>query len=707
MGRTPASVLLWLVVASAGAVAAVAAALVLPAVILPALAVLSAGVGALLWANRSSGRLLLGWRLLAAAASVLSVDLLLAALSPRVTAVTVVVVVVVLGLLVSGSTVLVVASGVGSEVVSNLVNGAIAVLAVLALLSASTGGGYALVGGWLAVPTLVVVLGVVVALQPALNPVAGWSSSILPALGGAGAVTALLLAVDEDITTHVLAVSALVLWSLSGWLRGRVVVGLAAARTLAESDDLTGLPNRRRLDLDLEGLLYRLSPAGLVLLDLDDFKTVNDSLGHPAGDQLLREVARVTQQVVGERATVYRLGGDEFVVLVPGADLTGTVDVAVDVSAALGAPLDIDGVRIRTRASLGVACLPEHGSAGVELMQRADQAMYLAKKALTSTRIAVADPGPAHEGLLRTAFDLGRSLAGVDGAGRLEVRYRPVLSLPVRRPGGTPTPVVVAVDVEATWHRVAHGDEGAPGLVGVVPSGATATGSSLSGTSFTGTVLDEVAVAGRLTSALTDAVTGIVVADLRAALDAARLRPGDPGLRLPPVVLRISPTDLADSRLGPRLRSVVERGLRPGAPRPTFGVAVREDAVMANSNSSLPAVRALRQAGLDVHLTRFGTGRSSLARLREMPLTAVRLDPVLLRQDPLDPTARSRRFLSAVAELAQCLGVSVIAEGVDEQDQLALLAGTGVDGVSGAAVSGTVGGPELLGLLVRQAPVQL
>ena len=688
-------------------------------------------VGLLLWHSRAlSTRALVGWRLLAGAAWVVAAYLLAALVVGAVPAAGLVTAPLLVGLLVAGGVLLAQASGAGPEIRGNLIDGTIAVLAALALLATTPDPDELLVAAVLAVPALVVGLSVVVVadrvsyllavslfglvgavvgsvlvvlrgwdaalggwqlvllvaaactsgstaaaagraasriLPEASTGVTRWSSTVVPTLAGVVAVLALLLADERDLLTHGLAVVALVLWALSGWLRGRAAVGLAAARWLADSDDLTGLPNRRRLGRDLTMLLDDARPAGLVLLDLDDFKTVNDTLGHPAGDELLREVARVLRELVGSRATLYRLGGDEFVVLVPGAGLTEATALAADVSTALRAPISIQDVRLRTRASLGVACLPEHGRTAVEVMQRADQAMYLAKKAVTSTRIAVAEHGPAHEGVLHAAFELGRSL-GPDGP--LEVRYRPVMS-----PPGV-SARVVAVDVQVTWHRVDREVSGAE--------------------------LETVALAGRLTSALTDAVADRLVADLAAAVhDICEEQRGQLSA-CPPVVLPISPTDLTDSRLGVRLRRPVERGLPTRWPRPRLGVAVTEDAVMANSHAALPAVRALRGAGFEVHLTRFGTGRSSLARLREMPLTAVRLDPVLLRHDPAQDLERSRRFLAATSDLAHGLGMQVVAEGVDDEATLALVTGTGVDGLQGCAVGDSVDGPGLLGLLLPQ-----
>ena len=719
----------WGVLATSSLVAVAASVEDRPTVVSVALGVLFVVVGLLLWHSRAiSTRALTGWRLLAAAALVLATDLFSTLVWSAPTAVGVTSAVVQLALVVSGSVLLTRASGAAAQIRGNLLDGAGACLAALAVLSATARPGAALVVALLTLPALAVGLGVVVTSdrvsyllalalsglvatvvgaalvllrgwgttpdgwhlvllvtvacvvgaaaaaagravgrQPQATPdgLSRWSSTLVPSLSGAVAVLALLLADQGDLATHGLAVVALVLWALSGWLRGRAAVGLAAARWLADSDDLTGLPNRRRLGRDLTMLLDDARPAGLVLLDLDDFKTVNDTLGHPAGDELLREVARVIREVVGPRATVYRLGGDEFVILVPGTGLTEATVVAADVSAALREPISIQGVRLRTQASLGVACLPEHGRTAVELMQRADQAMYLAKRAVTATRIAVAETGPAHEGVLQAAAELARSLRP-DGS--LRVGYRPVLS-----PPGAPSRVV-AVDVQVTWQR-AGGD-------------------------VSGAELEVVALAGRLTSALTDAVADRVVADVAAALGAAR--PDDRGRRAawPPVVLPITPTDLTDSRLAARLRRPVDLGLPGRPPGPRLGVAVSEDAVMANSHAALPALHAVRAAGFDVHLTSFGTGRSSLARLREMPLTAVRLDPLLLRHDSdLD---RSRSFLTATAELAHGLGMQVVAAGVDDEDAVGLVTGTGLDGVQGCAVGDDVDGAGLLHLLATE-----
>ena len=719
----------WGVLAASSLVAVAASVADRRAVVLVALGVLFAVVGVLLWHSRAiSARALTGWRLLAGAFLVLAADLFSTLVWDAPTAVGVSSAVVQLALVVSGSVQLTRASGAATQVRGNLLDGAGACLAALAVLSATDRPGAALVAAVLVLPALAVGLGVVVTSdrvsyllalaltclvatvvdaalvllrgwsttpggwhlvllvtgacvigmaaaaagraighqsQATPDGLSRWSSTVVPSLSGAVAVLALLLAAEGDAVSDVLAVTALALLALSGWLRGRAAVGLAAARWLADTDDLTGLPNRRRLGRDLTMLLDDARSAGLVLLDLDDFKTVNDTLGHPAGDELLREVAGVIREVVGPRATVYRLGGDEFVILVPGAGLTEATAVAADVSAALREPISIQGVRLRTRASLGVACLPEHGRTAVEVMQRTDQAMYLAKRAMTSTRIAVAETGPAHEGVLQAAAELAGSLGP---GGSLRVGYRPVLS-----PPGVPSRVV-AVDVQVTWQREDRDVSGAE--------------------------LEVVALAGRLTSALTDAVTDRVVADVAAALEATGPDAPERLASWPPVVLPITPTDLTDSWLATRLRRPLDHRLPAGSPRPRLGVAVSEDAVMAHSHAALPALHAVRAAGFDLHLTSFGTGRSSLARLREMPLTAVRLDPLLLSHDgDLD---RSRRFLTATADLAHGLGMQVVAEGVDDEDALGVVTGTGLDGVQGCAVGDDVDGAGLLRLLAAQ-----
>jgi len=154
--------------------------------------------------------------------------------------------------------------------------------------------------------------------------------------------------------------------------------------TQARHDALTGRPNRAlfqdRLAQTLRGAERTGDPVGLLLLDLDGFKAVNDTLGHAAGDQLLQEVGRRMQQVVRTSDTVARLGGDEFVLLLPSPGSSGAIEVASNVRAAVPEPISLNGQRVTVDSSIGVALYPTDGKDPSTLLRQADAAMYVAKR---------------------------------------------------------------------------------------------------------------------------------------------------------------------------------------------------------------------------------------------------------------------------------------------------------------------------------------
>jgi diguanylate cyclase (GGDEF)-like protein len=397
-----------------------------------------------------------------------------------------------------------------------------------------------------------------------------------------------------------------------------------AAHRAALSDALTGLPNRRLLLERLHALVSRdgQQPA-LLIVDLDNFKHLNDAHGHAAGDAALVEVADRLRSVVsdprlGGRTTLARLGGDEFAVLL---SVTGQSDLPLQVAQAicssLSAPLrSIDGVA-RTGASVGVARGVE-GPAST-LMRHADIAMYRAKRTRAGWAEYEAGRDTAAEVRLHELTDLDRAL----GDGGLHLVYQPI----VPRPGALATGTL-QVEALVRWQHPRHG--------------------ALCPADF----LPLAQQSGRM-GALTDAVLGIALADL-----AHWCHEG----RDVQVSVNVGAEVLAEPAFLPVLeRQLGERALAPGA----LCLELTESEVLSPEGRTL--LEQVRARGMTVALDDFGTGYSSLSYLADLPLDRLKLDRSFVRR--LSADARMARFVGGLVGLVHGLGLPVIAEGVELQDE--------------------------------------
>ena len=236
--------------------------------------------------------------------------------------------------------------------------------------------------------------------RPAGITLPTWAALGFPVLSTLAALA--LLVYDHDHALHPLAIAlctATIVFAL-----GRLIVtfrealALADSRQLALTDELTGLGNRRAFYEALAERLAAGETGALVLLDLDRFKEVNDSLGHHAGDTLLRQLTtRLSKDVCGEGDLLVRLGGDELALLVAGADGPSALQHAVRLCDVLAAPFNLEGVTVRVSASVGIALYPQHGDAASALLRRADVAMYQAKAATCDAVLYDADTDAFHD----------------------------------------------------------------------------------------------------------------------------------------------------------------------------------------------------------------------------------------------------------------------------------------------------------------------
>ena len=406
-----------------------------------------------------------------------------------------------------------------------------------------------------------------------------------------------------------------------------------AAHRAALSDALTGLPNRRLLLERLHALVARDGQElALLIIDLDNFKNLNDAHGHSAGDAALVEIGQRLRAVVedprlGGRTTLARLGGDEFAVLLSvGDQADAPVRLAQTIGARLAAPLvSVDGVA-RTGASIGVA----RGSGGVAstLMRHADIAMYRAKRTRTGWAEYAAELDGAAELRLHELNDLDQALAD----GGLHLVYQPIVA---RRRVVTPGPAQVEALVR--WDHPRRGP--------------------LAPCEF----LPLAQQSGRMGS-LTDVVVGLALADL------ARWRDDH---RQVQVSVNVGAEVLAApgllSALVQRLR---DHGLAPGA----LCLELTESEVLSPEGRAL--LDQVRATGMTVALDDFGTGYSSLSYLADLPLDRLKLDRSFVRR--LSADSRMARFVGGLVGLVHGLGLPVIAEGVEQQAEADLLDELGV-----------------------------
>jgi diguanylate cyclase len=425
----------------------------------------------------------------------------------------------------------------------------------------------------------------------------------------------------------------------------------------ALSDALTGLPNRTLLH-DRTGQAIRqadreLSPTALVLIDLDRFKEVNDTLGHHYGDQLLVQVGQRLQAALRQVDTVARLGGDEFAVLLPRiASAEGAVAVARKLQAALEEPFPLDGLTVDVEASIGVALYPEHGNDPEELLQRADIAMYTAKE--THTGFVLFDPKQDQHSPKRLAL-LGELRRALEQR-QLLLHYQPKVDAHTGR--------VLGVEALVRWQHPDHG---------LVPPGEFIPLAERTGliTPLTHYVLDEALRQCRQWHDAGHELTVAVNVSARRLLD----------LQFPDEV-----ADLLAHHQVPTRLLVVE---------------LTESTIMADPVHALEVLSRLNAMGVQLSIDDFGTGYSSMAYLKSLPVHELKVDRSFVSQ--MISNSNDAVIVHSTVDLGRNLGLRVVAEGVEDALTLQQLDLLGCHAVQGYHISRPVAADELLSWLERKA----
>jgi len=429
---------------------------------------------------------------------------------------------------------------------------------------------------------------------------------------------------------------------------------------LAHYDNLTELPNRVLVVDRLRQALKRARRHGaqmaLLFIDLDDFKKVNDTLGHDAGDQLLVESADRLHELFRERDTVARIGGDEFLVLLEEFDgMSDVVAAAVRLLAAFRRPFVVRDRTYVVTASVGIAVAPADGSSADELMRKADTAMYHAKhKGRDEFQFFTPEMNESIERQLEIEQALGEALSGR----QLSLHYQPIVRLSDRR--------CVAAEALLRWEHPVLGD---------IPPDEFIPVAERSGH------IEEI---GRFV--IEQAITELV----------AWRRRIEPEFR---VSINVSPRQFRDESISKRIISELDRADLPGS---AVEIEVTEGLLLSERAEVRRALEQLRSHGVGLVMDDFGSGYASLGYLRDYPFSSLKIDRGFVRN--LDADSRHRQLVVSAIRLGKALDMQVIAEGVETEQEISVLETEGCDFVQGYLFSEPVEAKSLTRILERDAP---
>jgi diguanylate cyclase (GGDEF)-like protein len=433
---------------------------------------------------------------------------------------------------------------------------------------------------------------------------------------------------------------------------GRTSLGIyelrryAETRRLATTDELTGLPNRRWFDRKLRRAIEHARAAGeplaLLVIDLDHFKELNDTLGHHAGDRVLAQLGPRIRTALRAGDHVARLGGDEFAVVLPGA---GASEGAGErIAAALSERFTVEGIELQIAASIGVALFPDHGEDAETLLQRADVAMYQAKTRRTGTEFYARE----RDRHTRERLQLIGELRDAVARETLTLHFQPKLDLGRNR--------ITGVEALVRWPHPVRGtvppDEFIP-------------------------LAEQTGVIGPLTEL-------VIRKALRQAADWAGR-----GIALT-MAVNVSATNLLEAGWTEGVLAALARhGVRPDR----FVVEITEDVLMTDPDRSLTALAALSAAGVRVALDDFGTGYSSLSYLKRLPVDELKIDRSFVFEMGTD--AADAAIVQTAVDLGRRLGIGVAAEGVEDAATLRRLTDYGAGIAQGYHIARPMPAAEL------------
>ncbi|HVH95230.1 MAG TPA: EAL domain-containing protein [Nocardioidaceae bacterium] len=427
-------------------------------------------------------------------------------------------------------------------------------------------------------------------------------------------------------------------------------------RHQATHDTLTGLPNwgllRDRLDQGLAAASRSADEVAVLLIDLDRFKEINDSLGHSYGDKLLCQVGPRLHSVLREGDTVARLGGDEFAVLLPFVEGVREAEtVAERLRDALHRPFDVEGVALDVEASIGIAVSPWHGTDTESLLRNADIAMYVAKELKAGAVVFQPEEHVTAPSRLSVLGDLRRALDGTD---ELFLNFQPKYTLDGER--------IEGVEALLRWQHPTAGlippDDFIPAAEG------------------TGIILR-----------LTEHVLDLALAQMRGWLDAGHAVP---------TAVNLSTRCLLDAGLPDLVTRLL---VRYGVPAQLLRLEVTESAVMGDAARCMEVLQRLHDLGVRLSIDDFGTGYSSMAYLRRLPVDELKIDRSFVLG--MTTVQQDAVLVRTAIDLGHNLGLTVVAEGVEGAEHVTALRALGCDIAQGYHYARPMGGEQMSALLAR------
>ncbi len=429
---------------------------------------------------------------------------------------------------------------------------------------------------------------------------------------------------------------------------------------MAQHDPLTALPNRTLFTERLEIALALLASGGgfaLVLIDLDRFKEVNDTRGHPMGDRLLRVVAERLAACVRPQDTVARLGGDEFAIIQDGVkDAYDAEELAARLIGAIGKPFAIDGGRLEMCASIGIALAPEHGSSQEALLRNADTALYRAKD---EARCGYRVFSPSMDAALQDRRALEHDLLGARFDAEMELFYQPIVD--IRRTESSDRDVHRIAGFEALlrWHHPQSGLMMPGDFIGIA---------------------EHIGLIEKLGAWI-----------IRRACRDAQAWP--PEIK---VAVNVSPVQFRTGRLVDRLTEALSES---GLAASRLELEITESTLLDDNEATLDMLRQIQGLGVKIALDDFGTGFSSLSYLRSFPFDRLKIDRSFVMD--LGQRADAPAIIRAILGLGRSLGIPVTAEGVETSEQLAHLQAEGCGLAQGYLFSRPVAVSAIADLAIR------
>ncbi|WP_449385830.1 putative bifunctional diguanylate cyclase/phosphodiesterase [Cellulomonas soli] len=420
---------------------------------------------------------------------------------------------------------------------------------------------------------------------------------------------------------------------------------------LALLDSLTGLPNRRLLADRMRRAILDASRdetrVGLMLLDIDRFKDINDSLGHDRGDELLEQVAARLRNALRHEDVVARLGGDEFAILLPDVRSVANAErLAQRVRHLFVPPFTLGEIPLHVDTSVGVACLPDHADDASSLMRTADIAMYAAKNHRKGVAVYSPDEDDSSPARLVLLGDLHRALAPEPGTTpELVMHYQPKVALATGR--------TVGFEALMRWR---HPTRGLIAPTVFVPL-AEQSGLIHDITRF----------------ALTECVTQL-----------ARWRTEGHDV---PVAVNLSAHDVTTSHVVELIESLLSDHAVPAA---LLDVEITETALVADRSRVVPVLERLGELGVRVAIDDFGIGNTSISQLRDLPVDELKIDRLFVSDLREGGRDGAEVVVQAMVDLAHSFGLRVVAEGVEDEYIARILRGLGVDHAQGFLYSEAV-----------------